>query len=47
MITRLYVGDALSHRLDDSSAFMAKYNGKVSFGVFAGEGVCICCASQL
>jgi hypothetical protein len=36
VVTRLYVGDALADRLDDTGALMTKDNREGAFGVLAG-----------
>lgn len=44
VVTRLHVGDALSHRLDDAGTFVTQDNGEGSLGVLAGQRVRICVA---
>lgn len=44
MVTGLHVGDALAHRLNDTSALMTQDDGEGSFGVLAGKSVGICVA---
>lgn len=42
MITWLHVGDAFADRFDDTGSFVSEDNGKGTFWVLAGEGVCVC-----
>lgn len=39
MVTWLYVRDALTHGLDDTSTFVSQDDGESTLGVLAGEGV--------
>lgn len=42
MVTGLYVGNALTDRLDVAGTLVAKDNGEGALGVLAGECVGIC-----
>lgn len=42
VVAGLYVGNALADRLDDTSALMTEDDREGTFGVLAGECVCIC-----
>lgn len=42
VVARLYVGDALTDRLDDTSTLVTKDDGEGTLGVLAGQCVGIC-----
>jgi hypothetical protein len=41
MITRLHTGNSLADRLYDTSTLMTENDGEGTFGILAGERVCI------
>jgi len=42
VVARLDRCDAFTNGLNDAGAFVTEDDGEGAFGVFAGEGVCIC-----
>lgn len=46
MVARLHIGDALTHRLDNTSTLVTQDDGESSFGVLAGQSVGICVANS-
>ena len=42
MVTWFDGGHAFANGLDDAGSFVTEDDGEGSFGIFAGEGVCIC-----
>ena len=46
IIARLHARHSLANGFDDAGALVAKDDGEGTFGIFAGEGVCIWLSSS-